>query len=251
VKDQISFETTLAPYSGKGRIFEGVKKVKLGDASPSKRLRLDSLITMAQDFSDEDTYNAGLKSSAMWVARSIMVEVGKHGELFEELSLKTFCSGLGSRWAERRISISGSLGACYEISTIWVCLDPNTRKPILLDNNFLDLYSEAASDRKIKASIRSKRPTDFDKTFLQNDKWVLRKSDFDVMSHVNNASYWTVIEDKCDVDKIELPMRAQVVYGGGVPISEYVHISSLNESDFGYLWWIVDQKVAASAEISQ
>ena len=49
-----------------------------------------------------------------WVVRKTVIEVRAFPRYLEPLALATWCSGTGSHWAERRISIQGELGGAIQ-----------------------------------------------------------------------------------------------------------------------------------------
>ena len=80
------------------------------------------------------------------------------------VELATFCSGFGSRWAERRVSILGESGAVSTTVTVWVHVDPTTGRPKSLSAEFHALYGRCRrrSSRSLPARSTSRstpRPT--------------------------------------------------------------------------------------------
>ena len=59
----------------------------------------------------------------------------------DEVTLTTFCSGTGSRWAERRTTLEADGGVRVEAVALWVFVDPAGR-PVPLEDWFLDLYGK-------------------------------------------------------------------------------------------------------------
>jgi acyl-ACP thioesterase-like protein len=59
----------LAPR-GEGRVFEGVRPIRLADSDPSGRLRLDALARHLQDVATDDVNDAGVGDDGLtWVVR--------------------------------------------------------------------------------------------------------------------------------------------------------------------------------------
>ncbi|HEY1734060.1 MAG TPA: acyl-ACP thioesterase domain-containing protein, partial [Acidimicrobiales bacterium] len=63
------------PLPGRGRVFTAGRRVRLGDALPSGRLRLDALARYLQDVAADDVAEAGFPDEARWVVRTTHVEV--------------------------------------------------------------------------------------------------------------------------------------------------------------------------------
>src|SRR3546814_2597219 len=103
-------QTCALPISPRGRVFEGARRVRLGDVSPAGRLRLDAATRYLQDLSADDTADSALPDAEAWVVRRTVLEVRSFPRYLEPLALATWCSGTGSHWAERRVSMVGEGG---------------------------------------------------------------------------------------------------------------------------------------------
>ena len=88
--------------------------------SPGGRLRLDAVARYMQDVSGDDSADSGLGGDAPWGVRRLTIEIHENAGFREPLSLTTWCSGWGPRWAERRVSIAGERGARIEGAVLWV-----------------------------------------------------------------------------------------------------------------------------------
>jgi acyl-ACP thioesterase len=234
------------------RRFHGARKVRLGDVDPAGRLRLDALTRYTQDVSDDDTTDAGLAPSPAWVVRRTRVEALAPAALGETLSFTTFCSGLGRRWAERHLSVVGDLGAVYEVSTLWICVDPTSGRPCPLTEQFLTTYGPAAEGRRVTARLTHPKPVEDAATW----PWPLRAVDFDTLGHVNNAAYWAVVEEALagsDQGAGSRCLRASIEYGEGLePVDAVTILDALVDVDgpARALWWMGQAgTVAASALI--
>ncbi len=105
------------PLPQSGRRFSVEKPVRLGDVDYSGRLRLDALTRYTQDVSNDDTGDAALANDLAWVVRRTTVDVFVPAQFQEAVTYTTFCSGLGRRWAERRIVVRGEGGAHPALAT--------------------------------------------------------------------------------------------------------------------------------------
>lgn len=230
-----------------GRTFSMVLPVRLGDVDRDGRLRLDALTRYTQDVSNDDTGDAALDDDLAWVVRRTTVDVFVPAKFQETLTCTTFCSGLGKRWAERRIVVTGEDGAHYEVATLWVHIDPDSGRPKQLSEQFMALYGEAAGGREVSAR-QSHRPAPADG---ERRSWPLRVVDIDVFDHVNNASYWSVVEEVRSEQPIPLgyPYRATIEYGAGIAHqSEVKLVVSRHAAGFD-AWWLVGGKSPASTSV--
>ncbi len=117
------------------------------------RLRFDAVARYVQDVSGDDTVDAGLDNVA-WVVRRTKVAVGRSPRFREQLTLCTFCSGLGRRWAERRVSVVGDQGAAIESVSLWIHLDADTGRPVPMPEAFHRQYDQAAAGRVVSTRLQ-------------------------------------------------------------------------------------------------
>ncbi len=235
-----------------GRTFSAVRKVRLGDVTPSGRLRLDALNRYTQDVSNDDTTDVGLSEATAWVVRRTCVDVHQPARMGEQLTLTTFAGALGRRWADRRITVVGVDGARYEVATLWIHLDPVNGRPLGLTDEFLAIYGEAAGDRTVSAR-RSLQA--FDPAVGERRGWPTRAVDFDPQQHMNNAAYWAVFEELLAEASRPDRLRATIEYAGGIALDASVELAIHADADTTRAWWLAgprngDYEVAASGSIA-
>lgn len=230
-----------------GRVFTGTRKVRLGDARPTGELRLDALTRYTQDVSNDDTTEAELPDDMSWVVRKTTVDVLVPAVFGERLEISTFCSGLGRRWAERRLQIQGSQGGRYEVASLWVHLDPDSGRPRGLSDSFRHIYGEAAQGRSVSARLTHRDPPEMEQ--LESAQWPTRLVDFDLFDHMNNAAYWARVE-QLDLPATP-PRRHEIEYRAGISQADEVAFLSVTTADVIEGWWMADRSVAATARIAQ
>gem|GEM_PF-5053940 len=146
-------ELTKPPISG--RTFTTTRRVSIDDSSPDGRMELDAVARFLQDAGNDDTDDAGMAELGLaWVARRATMEVRSPAKARELLTIRTWCSGTGSRWAERRTSITGDHGASIEAAVIWVHLDAETGRPTKWGEGFANTYLESTGGRRVDAKLR-------------------------------------------------------------------------------------------------
>ena len=208
------------PPPSHGRVYTGARRVRLGDASPGGRLRLDALARYLQDVSNDDTRDGGLDDDG-WVVRRTALRAERIPVIGEELVLQTFCSGTGGRWAERRVRVRGDQGGAVEAVSLWVHVDMVTGRPVPLTARFFELYGEAAGGRTVRARLSHPDPPTG-----PGRPWPLRATDFDVMSHMNNAVYWSVVEDYLysSPELLSAPLRVTIEHNAPVALGDKLEI---------------------------
>lgn len=170
------------------------------DCAPSGRARLDGIARWLQDVAYADVEDAGLAEAAVWVVRRTRLAVKRFPRFGEKLVARTFCSGLGSMWAERRTVVSpaggegvaAGEGGFVEAVALWVHLDPETGRPSPVSEGEIETYGEPAGGRRIRARLRHPAPEGTESA----RNWHFRAAECDIAGHVNNAAYWTVVEEE-------------------------------------------------------
>lgn len=179
------------------------RRAYAGDVGVDGTLRLDGVARLLQDVAgDELEHLDGIGPG--WVVRRTLVEVTRPVRLREHLELRTFCSGVGRRWAERRTTIRGDGGGRIEAATLWVHVAVDTGRPQVLPSAFLDHISPQARLREVTARLAHPTPVHHDAVRVP---WLVRVSDFDVLGHVNNAVAGAAVEEALAA-VVDGPVRA-------------------------------------------
>jgi acyl-ACP thioesterase len=239
-------EPTPAPY----RKFTSRRRIFLGDASMSGRLRLDAIAQFLQDLASNDAEDADLDHGRGWILRRMELDVARLPTIYEDVELTTWCSGVGGRWAERSTSIADTRavagGVCAVARAVWVYVDLNTGTPRSLEPSFFSVYGEEVRTQKVSARLRHPAPP----PEAKRRPWPLRVTDFDVFGHVNNAIYWSAVEDELAewlqarrIGHCEMEFRA------GVDPGDRPDLLVDAGPEVLALWFVVGDDVRASAQI--
>jgi acyl-ACP thioesterase len=216
--------------------------------SPAGRLRLDASARFLQDLSADDTADAALEDAEAWVVRKTVIEVDVFPRYLEPLALATWCSGVGSHWAERRISIVGERGGAIEAATTWVHIDLDSGRPSRIPAGFDDLYGEAHGGRKVKARLDH---PDAPEGAVERFPWPLRFTDFDVLGHVNNAACWQIVEEALSRHRdLRAPLRAEVQHRTAIERNSEVHVTTERDGDTLTLWAEANGTIAVTAVVT-
>lgn len=237
-----------------GRIHGHQRRVHLADGSPKGRLRLDAAARMLQDVSDEDTTDAGFPPGEAWVVRRVDMAVHAFPTFREQVAVTTWCSGIGARWAERRVrivtvdddgrAIDG--GGRVEAAVLWVHLDEQGR-PARLPARFEPLYATAARGRKVRARLHhASRPPEGTATVA----FPLRFTDFDMMEHVNNAVSWEPVEEALAARPgLRDPMRVSVEHPAPIDPGAAPEVAVVDVEGGFDLWIVVDGVACSTAQV--
>lgn len=229
----------FAAWVDGSRRYLGAATVRLGDVDPSGRLRVDALARYLQDVATDDWNDTGLVSESddVWLVRRTglrRVAGARWPGYLERLELATWCAGTGPAWAERRTDVILDGVVVIETVALWVPTDPEGR-PVRMRESFFAVYGEAARARRVSSRVgvppmsegATRRP------------WPTRRSDLDLVGHVNNAAAWEVVTEVAPV----APGAATVVHHGSLELGDEV---VLVEGE-GVAWLVVGEAVRVSA----
>jgi acyl-ACP thioesterase len=175
-------EEVLAPTPG--RTFASAIMPRIADAAPSGRCRLDAIARWLQDVAYEDVLDAGFEGRGAWIVRRSRIRVESFPRFGEEVSVRTWCSGIGRFSAERSTSIR-SQSATVDTVSVWVYLDPDSGRPLRFEPEFIEIYEESAAGRDANVRLRHPGPPDD----AERSSWTFRASELDPARHINNSHY--------------------------------------------------------------
>jgi acyl-ACP thioesterase len=192
-----SFPPPFARGPAGGRVYETRRIVRSTDVAPSGRLRLDSIARYLQSAAEDDLADAGLAEPVAWLLRRCELSISSLPGAGVRLTIRTFCSGTGPRWAERTTTLSGGDGELVQARAVWAAIGLADGRPVPLSAVFLGIYGPSAGGRA--ASVRLSHPRPDSAELADGRPWPLRATDFDEAGHVNNAVPWAAVEDELAV----------------------------------------------------
>ncbi|MDE3065025.1 MAG: hypothetical protein KGJ36_05070 [Acidobacteriota bacterium] len=221
-----------------GRAVRASRQVRLSDAGPDGHLRVDGLARYLQDVATDDWASSGIESDDTWVVRRTAWRRRPDvawPRLYDEVSLTTWCAGTGVAWAERRTDVELAGVVVARAASLWVPVGPEGR-PRRVRAEFLDVYGPAARGRRVPGRI-APSPLAPDAALRP---WVLRRSDVDVVGHVNNAAVWFAVAEIAPMDV------------SGVTLTHHGSLEADDEVVLGVrgsrFWLVVGDEVRVSGE---
>lgn len=182
-----------------GRLYSLSFRPLLGECAPSGRVRLDAIARWLQDVAYSDVEDAGVAHLAHWVVRRTRIHALRFPRFGEVCDVQTFCSAVGTMWAERRttITLAGDPARepLVEALALWVHLDPLEPVPTHVTQAEMDVYGRSIGDRRVGSRLHHPRPTPAQIESGATSPWRFRRADADLARHVNNTAYWAVLED--------------------------------------------------------
>jgi acyl-ACP thioesterase len=193
--DELTVETDELQARPPGvRAFSHRRTPGFADCAPTGRVRLDAIACWLQDVAYADVEDAGVAQAAVWVVRRSRIRVNRFPRFGGRFELTTFCSGLGRMWAERRTDVVavGETSAAVQAVSLWVHLDNRRWVPTPLTAAELTIYGGVPSDRRVSHRLRHPAPESVE----GGSPWTFRATECDIADHVNNAAYWTPLEEE-------------------------------------------------------
>ncbi len=233
------------PDPARGRVYTARGIVRSTDVTPAGRLRLDSLARYLQAAAVDDLADSGLVAAAVWLVRRCEVIVRGFPQMRERITLRTFCSGTGPRWAERTTTVAGAAGDLLQASAVWAAVDPASGRPIAPGEEFLRVYEESAQGSTVSVRLSHPRPGGTE----PGRPWPLRATDFDTARHVNNAVHWAVVEDLL-ADGGWLPARAEMEYHRPINPGCTPRLATGTDGDDHMVWLLDGRHLLASARLT-
>jgi acyl-ACP thioesterase len=187
----------LPPRPEGARAFSQSRTPGFADCAPSGRVRLDAIACWLQDVAYADVDDADLAQVAVWVVRRTRIRVNRFPRFGESFSLTTFCSGLGRMWAERGTDVvrAGETLPDVQASSLWVHLDVERWVPTPLTDSEVQKYSGLERAPRVSARLRHPSPEP-ELPAAAGRPWTFRATECDIADHVNNAAYWTPLEEE-------------------------------------------------------
>lgn len=229
------------PQAGE-RTFVEARRVQLGDTGATGAMRLDALSRLFQDIADTDATESGLVAAGgPWVLRRAHFRIGTWPAFRQTVELRTWCTGIGSCWAQRRTTTLLDGDALVEGEAIWVHVDPGTGRPRRPPEGFAEVYGGRAVSRRVDARLHLPAEPPAEATWRT---WPLRAADVDVMGHVNNAAALAAVHELLAERGQEAPLRVDVEHRGALDPAPDPRLAVVADAD-GFTAWLLQGSTPA------
>ncbi len=253
------------PEPAAGRVYAARRIVRSTDVLPTGRLRLDALARYLQLAAEDDLADSGLTEPVIWLVRRCELRVRSLPSMGDRLTIATFCSGVGPRWAERTTTLSGAGGAPFvQANAVWAAVGRADGRPVPLSPEFCRVYGESAGGHVVSARLGHPRPgtarsggnghapaTAAGAADLRRRDWPLRAADFDAAGHVNNAVHWAAVEDELAAAGDWVPSLAEIEYHRAILPGCTPELVTDRRAGETLLWLQAAGRVLASARLAR
>ncbi|HEY2313291.1 MAG TPA: acyl-ACP thioesterase domain-containing protein [Streptosporangiaceae bacterium] len=238
-----------------GRVYATRRIVRSTDVVPSGRLRLDAVARYLQTAAEDDVADSGLVEPVVWLVRRCELRIAALPAMGERVSVRTFCSGTGPRWAERTTTLASPDGQpLVQATAVWAAVSRADGRPVPLSADFTAIYGPSAAGRVVSVRLSHARPG----TMAGNGvvggapprDWPLRAADFDTAGHVNNAVHWAVVEDELAAVGW-LPPVAEVEYQRAIMPGCLPRLVTDRQEGQTTLWLLDGERLLASARLTR
>jgi acyl-ACP thioesterase len=238
-----------------GRVYATGRIVRSADVTPAGWLGLDALARYLQTVAEDDVADAGLAEPVVWLVRRYELRIATLPAMGERITLRTFCSGTGPRWAERTTTLARPDGHPLVQSTaVWAAVGRADGRPVPRSAGFTTIYGPSAGGRVASVRLSHQRP---DGTAVDGNgvagsapprDWPLRAADFDTAGHVNNAVHWEVVEDELAAASW-LPSVAELEYQRAITPGCLPRLITSRGDEQTTLWLLDGERLLASARL--
>ena len=234
----------MEPVNPDGRVFSDGHRVGAADVDAEGNAHPFALARWLQETAFADGLDSGFGAEAFWIIRRLALTIDRMPVFPERLEVRTWCSGKAKSVAERSSTIRGDAGGSVDAVAIWVHVDPQTRMPARLPEEFEQIYGPSAAGNKARSSLRHPAEPPADAELLE---WNFGKSEIDLAGHISNLWYWQPAEEFLDLSAapgdgggtlLEAEFRAGIGHGPAV-----IHRA-------GRMLWISDPAGTAAATVA-
>ncbi|WP_298334681.1 acyl-ACP thioesterase domain-containing protein [Ferrimicrobium sp.] len=180
------------PEPQQGRVFVSEHCNLLSDCDPTGRLRLDGIARILHNVATLDNEASPAPDKGLWILRNQSVELRVWPGYLDSIVSRTWCSGIGRAWAERRTDLYRHDQLVAQAKALWVNVAPDTGFPRSLPEGFLSVFGPSAMGRTVKPRFMLSLPEDEP---ASTGSIPLRYSDLDIVGHVNNAVHLALAEE--------------------------------------------------------
>lgn len=209
-------------------VFDTGWPLRVADIDRTGRLRFDAACRHIQDIGQDQLREMGHEEThPLWIVRRTMIDLIRPIEFQDMLRLRRWCSGTSNRWCEMRVRIDGRKGGLMESEAFWININRETQGPARISDDFLaGLQRTTSVDRLRWKAYLNGSSRDPRIGASQIREYPVRFTDIDLFDHMNNAVYWSVVEDFLSSmpELMTAPLRVTIEHDAAVALGDKLEI---------------------------
>lgn len=206
-------------------VFDTGWPLRVADIDRTGRLRFDAACRHIQDIGQDQLREMGHEEThPLWIVRRTMIDLIKPIEFQDMLRLRRWCSGTSNRWCEMRVRIDGRKGGLMESEAFWININRETQGPARISDDFLAGLQRTTNVDRLRWKAYLKAGSRDDATQIR--EYPVRFTDIDLFDHMNNAVYWSVVEDFLSnmPELMTAPLRVTIEHDAAVALGDKLEI---------------------------
>jgi acyl-ACP thioesterase len=158
--------------------------------------------------------------------RRTMIDLIRPVEFGDMLRMRRWCSGTSNRWCQMRVRIDGRKGGLLESEAFWINFSRETQMPARISDDFLDGLRKTTDVERLRWKSFVQAGSREDATEIH--EFPVRFTDIDFFDHMNNAVYWSVVEDylASSPELLKAPLRVSIEHDNAVALGDKLEILS-------------------------
>jgi acyl-ACP thioesterase len=222
----MTLDKALMPVpDGHPAVFDRSWPLRVADVDRTGRLRLDAVARHIQDVGQDHVHALSFyKTHPVGVVRRTVIDLIAPIAFQDVLRLRRWCSGTSTRWCEIRVRIDGAKGGLIESEAFWININPDTGTPSRFSDDFLDELQRTTDIHRLRwapyLSAGAREDAD------QIREYPVRFADIDLFDHMNNAVYWSVVEDYLSArpELLGSPLRVTLEHESPIALGDKLEI---------------------------
>jgi acyl-ACP thioesterase len=206
-------------------VFDIEWPLRVADTDRTGRLRFDAATRHIQDVGSDQLRELGYEEThPLWIVRRTMIDMYGPIVFKDMMRLRRWCSGTSNRWCEMRVRIEGRRSGLIESEAFWININRETQGPARISDDFIAGLRRTTDENRLRWKAYLTAGSRDDAVSVR--PYPVRVSDIDIFDHVNNAAYWSVVEDHLfhHPELLAKPLRVTIEHDLPVALGDELEI---------------------------
>lgn len=187
-----------------------------GELTLKKLMLLFQKVALVHYTTKAESFGEVMKNGKAWVLTKIEIQIERIPMITEDIIISTWSRGADGHRGLREFIVTTKDGtAIINAQTQWAYLNFKEKKLAKFDPSLFPKF-KTCNETHFNEDISRWRLNDQENTFKAK-KFQLRQTDFDINRHLNNTTYFELLEDFLMDEKI-IPKSVYAAYAKEVPM---------------------------------